>query len=284
MDKLIIDRHSRNVYAYSAWIGIFELTLGLISFGIVAAVQGISPASLFGGAAIGAVSAAGLMLYLAALRYGQVSRVVPIWFLYPLLVAPMAAVFLDEHLSGVVIAAIFLAVGGSVLVSWEGTSAQNRFGHPAALLLAFGAAIAWAFSFVLSKHYLEDGSFWQVFASYRLGFAPVMFVGIANGRVRRAAVNLVKDASFVRLIALAEVIITLVLLTRFAAVSLGPDISTIAAISAVQPVLVFIYSLALAGISPIVFGSWVSRGTVPTQLGGILAITAAVVIISLNAS
>ena len=282
VDKLIVDRYSPSFYAYAAWIGGFELSMGLVSFVVVVGIQGVSLGSLLGGAAIGAVSAAGLLMYLAALRFGQVSRVVPIWFLYPLMVAPMAAVFLDERLPLVAIFAVVLAVAGAILVSWEGTGGKSQFGHPAVLLLALGAAVWWAVSFVLSKHFLEDGSFWQVFASYRLGFGPVILVGMGAPDVRRASVKMIRDGTFIRLMVLGEVIITVVLITRFAAVSLGPDISLIAAISAVQPVLVFLYSLVLAGVSPAIFGTWITRRTVGPQLAGIAAIAASVVIISLE--
>ena len=280
--KFIIDRHAPNVYVYAAWIGVIELFIGVVSLSVVVGVQGVSGSSFGGGAAIGAVSATGLMFLLAALKYGQVNRVVPIWFTYPLLVAPVAAVFLDEHLSAIALGAILLAVVGAILVSWEGDSASGRFGHPAALLLALGASAGWALSFILSKHFLEDGHFWQIFASYRLGFSAVMLMGVGSRRVRTSSVRLVRDATFVQLMVVAELIITVVVITRFAAVSLGPDVSIVAAISAVQPALVFFYSLVLAGVSPLMFGSWVNKGTFFTQSGGILAITAAVVIISLQ--
>ena len=196
--------------------------------------------------------------------------------------APMAAVFLGERIPAVAIFAVFLAVVGAILVSWEGNRGKNQFGHPAVLLLALGAAIWWALAFVLSKHYLDVGGFWQVFASYRLGLAPVMLVSIVRSDVRRSSMGMIRDGTFLRLIVLGEVIITAVLITRFAAVSLGPDVSLVAAISAVQPVLVFFYSLALAGISPAIFGDWITRRTIKPQLAGILAITAAVVIISVS--
>ena len=282
LDKFIIDRHAPNVYVYAAWIGVIELFIGVVSLSVVVGVQGVSASSFGGGAAIGAVSATGLMFLLAALKYGQVNRVVPIWFTYPLLVAPVAAVFLDEKLSVIALGAILLAVVGAILVSWEGDSASGRFGHPAALLLALGASAGWALSFILSKHFLEGGHFWQVFASYRLGFSAVMLMGVGSRRVRTSSVRLVRDATFVRLMVAAELIITVVVIIRFAAVSLGPDVSIVAAISAVQPALVFFYSLVLAGVSPLMFGSWVNKGTFFTQSGGILAITAAVVIISLQ--
>ena len=236
------------------------------------------------GAVIGAVSATGLMFLLAALKYGHVNRVVPVWFTYPLLVAPIAAVFLDERLFRRRPWSYLPCCGRGNNGLVGGDSPSGRFGHPAALLLALGASAGWALSFVLSRHFLGDGSFWQVFASYRLGFAAVMLMGIGSHRVRTSAVRLVRDATFVKLMIIAELIITVVVITRFAAVSLGPDVSIIAAISAVQPALVFFYSLVLAEVSPLMFGSWVNRGTFFTQAGGIFAITAAVVIISLRGS
>ena len=283
LDKLIVDRYTPRIYYYAFWIGAFELVLGLISLGVVAGVQGhgLEFKTLLGGIITGVVAAVSVLLFFAALKLGQVTRVVPIWFLYPLMVAPMAAVFLDESISGLAAGAIGLAVIGAVLVSWQGGGDGPTFGNPAVPLLALAAAAFLAVSFILSKYFLEDGDFWQFLASERLGVAvPMMCLALLPG-VWRGAWGMVRHRGFMGLVALVQAIITLVLLVRFAAIDQGP-VSFVAAISAVQPAVVFFYALALAALYPAIFGPWITRRTLVPQMTGIAALTAGVVIISLQ--
>ena len=284
LDKLIIDRFSPTPYIYAFWIGIYELVLGAVAFSIVVGFQGMEGRMLLGGAVTGAVTAVSLLLYLGALKYGQVARVVPIWFLFPLFVAPMAAVTLGERLPGLVAVALVLAVAGGVLVSWQGTSADRAFGNPLVLVLALAAAVVMAMSFVLNKYFLEEGFSWQFFSSFRLGFAPVMLATILLKDVRQMGYTMMNNRGFVQLLVFAEIIITVVIIVRFAAVGLSPDVSSVAAISAIQPALVFFYSLGLAKLAPNIFGNWVTFRTIPPQVAGIAAIALGVVIISVQAT
>ena len=283
LDKLILVRHSPRVSYYAFWIGIFELAIGSLTLGIVVGfvgLHGLEASPILGGMLTGVVTAVGLLLYLAALRLGQVARVVPIWYLSPLIVAPMAAWFLGESLSGLAVVAILLAVSGAVLVSWQGSHIGGRFGNPVPIMLALGAAAFMAGSFVLNKRFVEGGDFWQFYGAYRLGIAPgMLWVALLPG-VRHAAIGMARNRGFMGLVLLAEGIISLVLVVRFAAVELG-DVSLVAAISAVQPALVFIYSLVLVTLYPAHFQGWVTRSTLLPQFAGIAVITAAVVIISL---
>ena len=281
IDKVIVDRYSPGVFVYAIWIGVFELMIGAICYGAIVSFQEPEVRTLVGGMLTGASSATALMLYLGALRLGQVSRVVSIWFLYPLMVAPMAALFLGESLSGLTVGAIVLAVMGAVLVSWQGGIDGRTFGNPVIILLALCAALSLAVSFVLNKEFIEDDSFWQFFASYRLGFAPAMLWPVVLPRVRRMVPGMARNRGFLGLYLVVQGIVTVVLMIRFVAVNLA-DVSLVTAVSSVQPGLVFLYSLVLAARFPASFGSWITQKTLRPQAAGIVAITAGVVIIGIQ--
>ncbi len=281
LDKAIVDR-CRSVPQYSYWIGIFELALGLITFGIVTGLDGVETRTVGLALGTGVLAACSLILFLSALRTGQVARVVPVWHLYPLIVAPLAAGFLGETLSSLATGAIFLSVAGAALVSWEKTRGGRPTGDVRVILLSLGAAALLAFSFVVAKVALDGGDFWQFFGSYRVGFAPIMFaLAFSSAEARAGAPALLHDRPFMAMMFGVEVLITLALLTRFAAINLG-DVALVAAVGAIQPVLVFFYSLGLASWRPAAFGHWITRGTLGPQALGIASITAAVVIISLQ--
>ena len=78
-----------------------------------------------------------------------------------------------------------------------------------------------------------------------------------------------------------EIISSVSHLVRFAAISLGP-VSLVAALGSAQPMLVLLYAMVLAAAYPSNFGTWITRRTLRTQVTGIVAITAAVAIISVQ--
>ena len=136
-------------------------------------------------------------------------------------------------------------------------------------------------SIVLTKHFISDDSFWRFYGSPRLGFAITLLSVIALPDVRRRALGMVRNRGLMKMVALLEVVVTVAVLVSFAAINLGP-VSLVAAISAIQPSLVFLYSLGLATIAPTSFGSWIARGTLRPQVAGIAVITAGVVLISIQ--
>ena len=278
LDKYFVDRYT--MYHYSFWIGAFELMIGA-TVTVVLNTSNLEIRTLLGGVLTGAVSASSILLYLSAIRLGQVARVVPIWYLAPLLVVPMAAGFLGEDVTPLGVAAILMAVGGAVLVSWQRSGESRGFGNPVVPLLALGAAVLLAVTFILTKHFLTDGDFWRFFGAFRLGFAPALLAIGLSTDVRWEVLRSIRDRRFLRLFLFREPVVTASFLARFAAVSTGP-VSFVAAIASIQPMLVFLYSLGLATASPARFESWVTRGTLLTQVTGIFAITAGVVIISLQ--
>ena len=282
-DKLIVDRYSSRTFYYEFWIGVVEMPMGLLVYGVGTSLEPVDAGASLGGALTGFLAATALMLFLGALKFGQVARVVPIWFLYPLMVAPMAAGLLGQDLSAVASVAVVLAVLGAVLVTWQGGRGGHIFGDHLVLALALGAAAFLAGSFITSKHFLEGDDLWQwqFFGAYRLGFAPTMLAVVFLPGMGRNALAMVKHMGFMGMILVVEALVTLVLVVRFAAISQG-EVALVSAISAVQPALVFVYSLGLSLLWPAVFSGWITRGTLLPQAAGIASITGSVVLITLQ--
>ena len=280
LDKLIVDRYAPSIYFYAFWIGVYEIFLGSIAMGIVS-TQGLESSPVLGGMLTGAIRSVSLLFLLSALKRGQVARVVPIWYLYPLMVSPMAIGFLDESLPSLAWVGIPMAVLGGALVSWQGGTDGRSFGNPTTILLALAAAATFATSIALSKYFLEGETFWQFYSATRLGFALGMLGVIMLAEVRRGGLGMVSNGRFMGLVALVEALVTVAIILNFAAITLGP-VSAVSAIGSIQPALVLLYSLGLASISPAIFGSWIIRRTVGPQLAGIAAITAGVVLISIS--
>ena len=280
LDKVIVDRHVPSIYLYAFWIGVYDLTIGgLMVAGL--STQGLDLEMLGGGILAGTIRGVGLLLLLTAFRMGQLARVVPLWYLYPLMVAPLATGFLGEELSGLAWLAISLSVAGAGLVTWEGGLRFRAAGSRLAPAFALLAALTFAVGMVLSKKFLDEGDFWQFYASSRLGMSIVLLAaGLAVARPR-ALRAMVRQKSFMKILALNEVIISASVILSYGALALGP-VSLVSAVSGIQPVVTLFYALGLSTFWPRRFGDWIVRRTIATQLAGIGAITAGVVLIALE--
>ena len=290
LDKLILERYAPTIFFYAFWVGLLELVLGgLLLLGL--SFGQLDARAYGGGLLVGAIGSTSFLMLLAALRNGQLARVAPVYYLNPLMVAPMSIVFLDEEVAGVIWVAITMAVVGAALVSWEGAEG-GRWAQPRAQGFALLGAFLFALSNVVSKHFfdlvlpgsgtsLDRAEFWQLYAGSRTGFGMLVFVALATRDVRRRGRRMIGDGKFIGLVALAEVVVSGAILAMLGAISLGP-VSRVSAIGALGPAVVLLYSVALARMVPSTFGGWVTLRNLPTQVAGIGTITAAVVIISLE--
>ena len=281
--KINVDRYAPGSLTYAFWMGAQNWAIGPLIIGIGVAVQGFDFGIIIGGLVTGAIAAVAIIQYIFAFKKGQVARVAPIFAMSPLVVAPLAAIFLDESLSARGLVAILMAVGGAFLVSWHRTGHGHFFASPVASLLALSGAAFLGVAAVLSKSFLEGDVFWIYLGSYRLGFGMALVgMTVVSREVRGGVGSTLRNRNFLRLSILEEsVLISVAIIVRFEAITLGP-VSLVSALNAAQPAMVFVYSLVLAARYPSAFSSWVTKGTLRTQTLGIAAIIGAVAIISME--
>lgn len=282
IDKLIVDRYAQNVLFFVAWAGAGDLLVGLVVL-VFVVPGGLDSETMFGGIAAGAVSGIALIILLNALKSGQVSRVVPITHLNPLIVAPLAAVFFDENLNGITVAAIVLSVVGAILVSWQKGPNIGMFGNPAPIVLSAISASVLAISVIMSKQYLGTGHFWEFYSAFRLGLAIGMIWVFMLPDVRLGAFRVIRNSGFLKLFFSIQAIVAVGLAIRFVAIQLGP-VSLVTAIFSIQPAMVLLYSGILSIASPANFGHWITGRNLWSQSIGIGIIVSAVAMISLESS
>jgi len=96
---------------------------------------------------------AGAVLFLSALKYGNLSLIFPIVRSSPLLALPMAAIFLHEEVTAPHILGTLLILAGLVIFSRtrRGTQSQVRSRRNRAVLLALGCALSDALVLITSK-------------------------------------------------------------------------------------------------------------------------------------
>ena len=266
LDKHIIGRYAPSIYLYALWLGTLELCIGSALLAGVS-IRGLEVTTAWGGAVTGIMRAVSFLLLLGALRRGQVARIIPVFYSYPLMVALLAAVFLNEALTAQVWVAVVLVVIGVWLVSWENVRDGGGFGGIRTLSLALAAGLSFALSTIVSKEFLEDGSLWDFYSGSRAAFGLGIVSVVLLPEVRKGAIGALKVRWFPSFVVLVELLVTAAIVMYLAAISLGP-VSRVATIGAMVPSLIFLYSLILATLYPKSFGHWVtSKPFAPRSLG-----------------
>ena len=279
LDKYIIERYVPSIYFYAFWLGVFELVIGA-SILVAVSADGLDADTVPGAALSGVLRSASFLLLLGGLKRGQVARIMPVWYSHPLMVALLATVFLDESLSPLLWGSIVLVVMGVGLVSWHGGRDSGEGIGLFAVLLTLAGAFLFAVSVAISKAYLEEGDFWEFYSVSRVTFAFGLLGVVGLPHVRRGALNAIKIRGFLRYVFFVEVMITVAIIVYLGAVALGP-VARVAAFSALQPSVIFLFSLALAIRFPPRFGHWIVRSTIKPQLAGIAVITTGVVFVTI---
>jgi drug/metabolite transporter (DMT)-like permease len=167
MDKFLLEKKIPNPAVYTLAIcSVGILAVGLLPFGW----QQPGAAELFWALASGAVFTPGLYFMFLALKNGESSRIVPfLGGLQPVIILPLAWYFLGESFSLAFIAALFLLIAGTVLISYEHGQAKKS-----AYVFAIISTILFAVSIVMAKWvYLSMGTFITPFVFTRLGSALV---------------------------------------------------------------------------------------------------------------
>jgi drug/metabolite transporter (DMT)-like permease len=277
IDKIILDRYVRTPLLYPFYTGVVEAILGVsvITIILLARLEDVNLSVIGGSMAMGSLRGIALVALVGALRHEQVSRVVALWFLNPIIVAGLAIIFLSESISTLAIVAIAMASLGAGVVSWTGGGSSRGFMRPSAIVMALGAALAWAVANILAKYFVDGDSFWQFFFGSRIGFGGTLLLLVFSRKVRREAPHGWRSRPLLWMYLLAEITITVSLILYYSAINMGP-VSLVSALGALQPLLVLVYSIALALLFPAAFSGWITRGKsklVPQLVGtAVLAI------------
>ncbi len=297
IDKLVVEKFSPSIFFYAFWIGLMEIPVGCALL-LAVSWDGADWSAIAGGLVLGVVRSGSLIMLLTALRHGQLARVAPVYYLYPIMVAPMSAIFLGDTLELIIWGAILLSVAGAGLVTWQGGEGvladggqrgavgvllrmRGYFSQPKAQGFAFIAAFLFASSSVIASWVLDSEPFWDVFAASRIGLGiGAGGAALCTANVRRHALGMVRVPSYMGLVVLSEITVSGAIMLNLRALDLGPA-SEVTAIGALQPAVILAYSVGLFMLWPRMYADWVTKKSMVTQVLGIVAISVAVALIAL---
>ncbi len=272
LDRYVLTRLVKRALAPIVVLGVIGLVPGLLVLAVKGRV-GLAGAELLLAVGAGLIFLAMAYFYFRAAQVEEISRVVPLFYLSPAMVAILARVLLNENLSGRKYAGIALLVAGAVLISSRWPPGLRRGPAFGFMILAAGALAAYTLA---TKAVLKSADYWTVFALARLG----MFMGITpvvfrNRKELKAELTGRRGGKVVVLMAGNEALAMAGSFVFTLAASRGP-ISLVNALASTQPFFVLGLTLSLARFWPGLLGEETSRGAVILKIAAILVMFAGV--------
>jgi len=214
-------------------------------------------------------------LYFKAAKIEEISRVTPLFYLTPLFVLILAAIFLGEIFTPIKYIGIFLLVIGAVLVSSK-NFLKISLGKPFRLMLI--SSLALSLYSVITKYLLGFADFWTVFSYTRIGtvfiLIPIFYFNFPD------LVSTVKEhgKKVVAVISLNESFNVIGVLSITIATAIG-YVTLVNAMSSVHPFFVLLFAVILSIFYPRILKEEIGKSTILQKLIAIaLMFTGAVLI------
>lgn len=246
LDKRILAVHVPGLSCFYVLVGVIQVATGVVTSVAVPWESGVPGEAVAAAAVSGALWGCSLMLLFFGLRVLEVSRVIPVFHTFPVFVAIIAVVFLDERLLLVHWLAILVVVAGAGLVTvGQGERGPSQRAGLAFALVALGSIIT-AVATVASKVALEDMTFWNVFAIRCFFLGGVLLASAARPQVLGQVRGVLGNGRAISLIVFTEgVLAPAGAYTMLLALSLGP-VSLASTLMSIRPVFVLFISALLS--------------------------------------
>lgn len=281
VDSHLITKRMPSLQAYMLPTAVMYLCFGAIFTGFFPLPSGIGTIHWLVAIGSGLAAALGIVLMLLTFRTGEVSRIVPVVHTFPVFVAMLAIPLLHETLSLLQWLAVFMTVAGAVLISARRGTAGKGAQLSKSFALLLGSSLLIAVSNTASKYALGYLSFWNMYTINAFSFGAVF----ALISLRPDTVRQLRDMEERRwplgLLALNELLVIPSVLVAYWAIQNGP-VSLVSTVIATRPFFVFVYTSALASISPAILSERLTRGTIGVKMVSIGLITGGIAIINLR--
>ncbi len=229
--------------------------------------------------AIGSGMGIAYLLFMKSLRVEEVSKVVTLNYTYPLFIAPIAFVFLNEDLNFSSYAGIVLLVASTFLISYKRIG-RSIFYSPALLLMTI-LNIVIAVENVLAKYLFTFTNFWSFIFWLTAGLITVRLSLLLVPRFRRDFAKIGFDRKLVGFgVAIAGLFLVANLL-YYGAVSLQL-VSLVGALSAIQPMFILAMALAISYMRPRFVYEELSRKATLTKTIAVILVLVGTYLLTLN--
>ena len=265
IDKYILTKWIKRPNTPLIVTGIFGLLAGLFVY----LFQGFSLLSYLNiilAFVAGSLYILSIVFYFKAAKIEEISRVIPLFYLTPLFVLILAAIFLGEVFTPIKYLGIFLLVIGAVLIS---SKKLKKIGLGKSFWFLIVSSLLWAVSLIITKYLLNFSDFWTIFAYTRIGTfistIPILYFNFPD------LLSTVKKhgQKVIGLMSLGNLLVTVGGLLVIIAMTTG-YVTLINALSSLEPFFVLFFAVILSIFFPKFLKEEIRKSTILIKL---LAIT-----------
>ncbi len=248
IDSHLITKRMPSFQAYLFVVGVLILLFSILLAVLFPLPKGIGFFPLIMSILSGAIRTASVVIMLHVMKKEEVSLVVPITNIYPIIVAFIAVPVLGETINLMQWVAIIIVVLGVLLASVRLDSRSHLAWLGKPLILLIGSSVLMAVSDVMAKYALSYVSSWNMYwishlciagAFLSISCRPWVVKGLMNSPQRNSAIII---AIFNEITAVTSLVLFYWSMQR------GP-VSLVSAIFSSRPIFVFLYALLISRFS-----------------------------------
>ena len=282
LDKILISDHVGSGKIFVAGVGGAQVLLGIATLPL-ATFSGFDASVITVALLSGVFSGTYLIGMFIIMESQDVSRVVPVVSTYPIFVAFLAFLFLDEHVSIFAWACVIVTVVGAAMVSLAPKSINSTEGVGIlALLFLLLASMSFGLSQFLSKTIAEEMTMWTQYTLRAFGGGITCGLLIFLPGVRQGLVTLFTNFKTMMVFSITEIVLVFFAILFFFLSVYSGEIYLTATVMATRPLFVFGLTLLLSIPMIGLFKESVRGKAMATRATGIVLTVGGVIGVSLT--
>lgn len=273
-DKFTMSRWVKNPMIPISILGAATLTAGVVSYAIIRP-PALDPYTMGAAFLAGFLHMAAVLVYMAAIRLEDVSRLVPLFHLEAFFIAFLAAMFLGEIFTPLRYAGIGMLILGAMLISYKGRGLRPGKGF---WLMIVSTLIFTSVTFI-NKVLLNHADYWSVMTYTRMSFGMCSLPLIFASRNSIAAMVKQHGKKAVAAITANQAVSVSAYIVFLMAISSG-FVTLVDAFQTLQSLFVLAITIVLTSFWPGIITEDIRRGTVALKAAAIAMMFIGVLIVS----
>ena len=282
LDKAFLYHYARSLRTLPLLIAIGHVPIG-IAFIAISPLEELTVAAASWSLSAGVLGGLSAVVFFKVMVKREVTRTIPVVQTYPIFVAPLAVLFLDESLRAFHWFAILVTVAGAVMMSMRQDAGGRGFVLDRSFYELLGASLLLAGMNLAAKQAVETLPVLLVHGLRSFGLAAVLMAFGARREPLDEVRRMIAERSpALGLFGLNEfVIVNTGMILNLWATSLGP-ISLVSALTGSSSLFLLVYSTLLGLRFRGMLGEQVGRRAVIVKASATTLIVAGVMVISLG--
>ncbi len=224
----------------------------------------------------GLFSAMMSLFYLNALKREEVTRVIPLFYLAPLFIAILAAIFLREVFQPLIYLGVIFLISGAILIS---NKSIRKISLGKAFWFMIASSLSLSINQIIVKYLLAFTNFWTIFSYVEIGYflsvIPIFYFNFSD--LKKIIQQHGKKVAGV--ISLSTLFNILGILLITIAISIGA-VTLVNALSSIQPFFVLLFAVLLNQFYPNILKEEVNKSTILIKFFAILLMFIGVILIT----